>query len=155
MNSSDGQDRSTTCSHSETLLFLHPLKHKRSWIPTISRKSLEEVCPMFSFPHPDTSRLLTFCWQELGLLTTSGLGNVVQLRGLESENACCAVISDSLWSHGLWPTRLLCPWNSPGKNTEVGCHALLQRIFPTQGWNLGLLHCRQILYHLTHQSQKA
>jgi len=44
--------------------------------------------------------------------------------------------------------RLLCPWNSPGKNTGVGCHSLLQRIFPTQGLNPGLPHCRQILYHL-------
>ena len=39
------------------------------------------------------------------------------------------------------PTRLLCPWNSPGKNTGVGCHSLLQGIFPTQGLNLGFLHC--------------
>ena len=39
----------------------------------------------------------------------------------------------------------------PGKNTGVGCHALLQRIFSTQGSNLCLLHCRQILYHLSHQ----
>src|SRR5574340_839742 len=38
------------------------------------------------------------------------------------------------------PTRLLCPWGSPGKNTGVGCHALLQGIFPTQGSNLCLLH---------------
>ena len=37
---------------------------------------------------------------------------------------------------------------SPGKNTGMGCHFLLQRNFPTQGLNLGLLHCRQILYHL-------
>ena len=37
--------------------------------------------------------------------------------------------------------------DSPGKNTGVGCHALLQRIFPTQGLNTGLLNCRQILYH--------
>ena len=50
--------------------------------------------------------------------------------------------------HGLQPFRLLCPWNSPGKNTEVGYHSLLQGIFPLQGSNLGLLHCRQILYHL-------
>ena len=49
------------------------------------------------------------------------------------------------------PTRLLCPWNFPGKNTGVGCHSLLQWIFPTQGLNLGLLHCRQILYHLSQQ----
>ena len=41
--------------------------------------------------------------------------------------------------------------DSPGKNTGVGCHALLQGIFPTQGSNEGLPHCRQILYHLSHQ----
>ena len=39
----------------------------------------------------------------------------------------------------------------PGKNTGVGCHALLQGIFPTQGLNQGLLHCRQMLYSLSHQ----
>ena len=42
--------------------------------------------------------------------------------------------------------------DSPGKNTGAGCHALLQRIFPTQGSNPGLLHCRWILYHLSHQA---
>ena len=42
-------------------------------------------------------------------------------------------------------------WNSPGKNTGVGSHFLLQGIFPTQGSNPGLLHCKQILYHLSHQ----
>ena len=41
--------------------------------------------------------------------------------------------------------------DSPGKNTGAGCHALLQGIFTTQGSNPGLLHCRQILYHLSHQ----
>ena len=41
--------------------------------------------------------------------------------------------------------------DSPGKNTRVGCHALLQGIFPTQGLNPGLTHCRQILHHLSHQ----
>ena len=45
----------------------------------------------------------------------------------------CSVVSDSLQSHGLLPTRLLCPWDSPGKDAEVGCHAVLQRSFPTQG----------------------
>ena len=40
--------------------------------------------------------------------------------------------------------------DSPGKNTGVGGHALFQRIFPTQGLNPGLLHCRPILYHLSH-----
>ena len=48
-------------------------------------------------------------------------------------------------------SSLISPWNSPGKNTGVGCcHALRQGIFPTQGPNLGLLHCRQILHSLSH-----
>ena len=46
---------------------------------------------------------------------------------------------------------LLCPWDSPGENTEVDCHSLLQGIFLTQRLNLSLLHCRQILYCLSHQ----
>ena len=41
--------------------------------------------------------------------------------------------------------------DSPGKNTGVDCHVLLQGIFPTQGWNPGLPHCRRIHYHLSHQ----
>ena len=61
------------------------------------------------------------------------------------------VMSNSLWSHELEPTRLLCPWDSPGKNTGVSHHALFQGIFPTQGPNPGLPHCRWILYHLSYQ----
>ena len=53
----------------------------------------------------------------------------------------------------LQPTRLLCPWDSPGKNTGVSSHYLLQGIFLTQGLNPGLLRCRQILYHLSHQGR--
>ena len=62
-----------------------------------------------------------------------------------------SVLSDSLGPRGLWPTRLLCPWDSPGKNTGVGGHSLLQGIFPTQGLNPDLLRCRQTLYCLSHQ----
>ena len=51
----------------------------------------------------------------------------------------------------VWATRLICPWNSPGRNTGMGSHSLLQGVFPTQGSDLGLLHCRQIIYHLSHQ----
>ena len=47
------------------------------------------------------------------------------------------------------------PRDSPGKNTGVGCHALLQEIFPTQGLNPRLPHCRHILYHLSHQGNPA
>jgi len=48
-------------------------------------------------------------------------------------------------------TRLLCPWDSPGNNTRVGGHFLLQRIFPTQGSNPDLLHCWQILYQVSYK----
>ena len=65
----------------------------------------------------------------------------------------CSVMSDSLGPRGLSPPRLLCPWNSPGKNTRVSCYFLLQGIFLTQGSNLHFLHHlhdRWILYHLCH-----
>ena len=55
-------------------------------------------------------------------------------------------VSDSLSPSGPKTARLLCPWDSPGKNSAVGCHALPQGIFPTQGSNPGLPHCKQILY---------
>ena len=68
-------------------------------------------------------------------------------RSLSAHFACvCAKslqLCLTLWPYGLWPARLLCPWGSPGKNTGVGCHPLLQGIFPTQGSNpcfLCLLH---------------
>ena len=77
------------------------------------------------------------------------------LRGHTKWRVSRSVVSDSLWPHGLQPSRLLSPWNSPGKNTGVGCHSLLQGIFPTQGWNLVLLHCRQILYHLSCQGSQS
>ena len=55
-------------------------------------------------------------------------------------------MSDSLRPHGLYS-----PWNSPGQNTGVNSLSLLQGIFPTQGLGPGLLHCRQILYQLSHK----
>ena len=52
-----------------------------------------------------------------------------------------SVVSNSLPPQGLWPTRLLCPWNFPGKNTGVGCHFLQEGIFPmTQGLNPHFLY---------------
>ena len=60
-------------------------------------------------------------------------------------------MSDSQRPQGLQPTRLLRPWDSPGKNTGVCCPALLQGIFPTQGPDPSLPHCRQILCLLNYQ----
>ena len=58
----------------------------------------------------------------------------------------CSVVSNSLQPHGLYSSR-----NSPGQNSGVGSFSLLQGIFPTQGSNLGLPYCRQILYQLSHK----
>ena len=60
-----------------------------------------------------------------------------------------SVMSDSVTP---WTVAYQAPlWNSPGKNTGMSCHSLLQGIFLTQRLNPGLLHCRQILYHLSYQ----
>ena len=65
---------------------------------------------------------------------------------LKSESH--SVMSNSLQPHGLYS-----PWNSPGQNTGVSSHSFLQGIFLTQGLNPDLLHCRQILYQLSHQER--
>ena len=62
----------------------------------------------------------------------------------------CLVASDSLWPMDCNPPDSSVHGDSPDKNTGVGCHGLLQGIFPTQGSNPGLLHCRWILYWLSH-----
>ena len=65
---------------------------------------------------------------------------------VKSGSESHSVVSNSLRPHGQYR-----PWNSPGQNTGVGNLSLLQRIFPTQGSNPGLLHWRQILYQLSHK----
>ena len=65
---------------------------------------------------------------------------------LSVESESHSVVSDSLQPHGLYG-----PWNSPGQNTGVRSLSLLQGIFPAQGSNPGLLHCRWILYQLNHK----
>ena len=72
-----------------------------------------------------------------------------KIRKVKSEVA--QVVSNPLQPHGLQPSRFLCPWDFPGNSTGVDCHFLLQGIFPTQGSNPGLPHCRQMLYCLSHQ----
>ena len=70
----------------------------------------------------------------------------VSWKVVESESESRSVVSDSLPPHGLYSPR-----NSPGKNTGVGSLSFLQGIFPTQGLNPGLPHCRRILYQLSHK----
>ena len=68
------------------------------------------------------------------------------IKGEKSESESCSVMSDSLRPHGIDS-----PWNSLAQNAGVGSLSRLQGIFPTQGLNPGLPHCRQILYQLSHQ----
>ena len=73
-----------------------------------------------------------------------GFGREVIKDEVESESS--SVMSNSLGSHGLYS-----PWNSPGQNTEVEILSFLQGIFPAQGPNPGLPHCRWMLYQLSHK----
>ena len=87
------------------------------------------------------SHFIIFSDTPLSVLTTLWVA-------VESESEVaqlCSTLCDPM------DCSLLCPWDFPGKSTGVGCHFLLQRIFPTQGSNLGFPHCRQMLYHLSHQ----
>ena len=70
--------------------------------------------------------------------TESDTTKVTQQQQL-SKKPVRSVMSNFLQLYGLYPARLLCPWDSQGKNTGVGCHFILQGIFPTQGWNLHFL----------------
>ena len=100
-----------------------------------------EICSPWSLPTP------------LLLIQRSRRGR--QQSAIKMPNSSSRVnrsaVSDSLSPHGMQTARLLCPWDFPGKHTGVGCHFLLQGAFPTQGSNRGLLHCRRILYHLSHR----
>ena len=66
---------------------------------------------------------------------------------------CCEIESRSVVSDSLQPHGLYSPWNSPGQITGVDSLSLLQRIFPTQGSNPGLVHCRWILHQQSHQGK--
>ena len=101
----------------------------------LQARTLEWVAifsPTGSFwPRDRTSLSWVFCIEQVYSLPTVPPGKPLFIH-------VCAVLScsgpsDSLWPHGLQPASLLCLWNSPGKNPRVGCYALLQGMFPTQG----------------------
>ena len=96
----------------------------------------------FVLPHP---------FSRIKILSKYNLIHILSSVNLVCGCVSRSVVSDFLQPHGLQPARLICPWNSSGMNTGVDCHSLLQRIFPTQGTNPGLLHCWQILYHLSYR----
>ena len=83
-------------------------------------------------------------WAAFHMFTNICLSSSV--KSLSRSFMYYSQLSNSLWPHGLYN-----PWNSPGQNTGVGGLSLLQGIFPTQGSNPGVPHCRLILYHLSHK----
>ena len=110
-----------------------------------------------SHPYMTTGKTIAFTrWTFVGKVMSLlfiMLSNFVKaFLPRHSSSVSHSVVSDSLWPRGLWPTRLLCPWDSLGKNIGVDCHSLLQRLFLTQGLNSCLLHCRQILYRLNYSA---
>ena len=81
----------------------------------------------------------------------SMVSDIYYVFNITVKSVSYSVVLDSLRPNGLWPAKLLCLWISPGKNIGIGCLFLLQGIFPTQGSNPGLPHCRRILYQMSHK----
>ena len=115
------------------------------WTARVRRKGKSPCrvqCAWFQIRQERTSHSL-----ERKTLVESLLQSLLlPLDQFPSESESCSVVSNSLQACGLYS-----PWNFPGQNTGVGSLSLLQGVVPTQGSNTGLLHCRQILYQLSHQ----
>ena len=130
------------------------------WVVTLRRKTLplklSSLLNLLSVPavkYKSHYVLSILRKKTLGILCWSSdwelplqLAQVWSLVRKLSESESHSVVSDSLRPRGLCS-----PWHSPGQNTGVSSLFLLQGIFPTQGLNPGLLHCRQILYQVSHK----
>ena len=97
---------------------------------------------------PSHISLCMKCHPHLKCFPWEGFGGVILLQPCVFSHL---VVSDSVRPQALWPARFLRCWNSPGENTGVGSHSFLLGVFSREGSNPGLPHCRQILYHLSHQ----
>ena len=123
----DGCPSSNTVSQRESIL---PIQ------PSVSVQAVHRLDETHSHLHYSVPPLESKCHPDTSSKTHS----------LKSETERHSVLSDSLRPHGLYS-----PWNSPGQNTGMGSLALLRGIFPTQGSNPGLPHCRWVLYQLSHK----
>ena len=121
------------------------LLHCRQILSQLSHKGNPRILEWVAYPFSRGSS-----WPRNRTVVSSIAGRFFYRRSYQgspkSESEGRSVVSDSLWPHGLYS-----PWNSPGQNTGVGSLSLLQGVFLTQGSNPGLLHCRWILYHLSHK----
>ena len=115
-------------------------------IKSRTRLSDQQFCALQGIFPIEGSNSCLLCLQlwQTDSLPLYHLGRPVD--SLESESESRSVMSNTLQPYGLYS-----PWNSPGQNTGVGSLSLLQGLFPTQGQNPGLLHCRRILYQLSHK----
>ena len=121
----------------------------RQKISSLKIKQKCEFHPSPWFPDPSLKRATWWAQQ----LWPEGMERTVLKQAWPDCTLCMlspSVVSNSWWLYGLYPARLPCPWDYPGKNIGVVCHFLHQMIFSTQGSNsslLWLLQCRQTLYH--------
>ena len=127
----------------------HGLLHARLPCPSPTPKACSNSCPSSRWYHPTTSSSVPFssylqsfpAFGSFPLSQFFALGGQSKVKALDTQS--CPTLCD----------RIVFSWDSPSKNTGVGCHFLLQGICPTQGLNLVLLHCRQILYRLSYQGK--
>ena len=147
----------------------HRRQHTRLPYPSLSPGVCSNSCPLSWWCHSAISSSVTSSpalnlSQHQGLFQWDGSSHQVvkvlefklQHQSFQWSISCFSHVQlfATPWKTPLWSARFLCLWNSPGKNTGVGCHFLLQGIFPTQGMNwhhLHLLYWRQILYLMSHQ----
>ena len=99
---------------------------------------------MYSLTVSQPPYMNQYCWTQIKVLASPSFWwlyhSLKEVKVLVTQS-CLTLCHPWTIAH-----QLLCPWDFPGKNVGVGCYSLLQGIFLTQGLNLGLLHCRQILY---------
>ena len=137
--------------------FISKCRYLKDTIHEMIRTVLRRTQSDFFYPNQGRKQAAT-----LALWVSRCLGEDIERKNGTQKGkeliCCCSVTSDVKWSEScsvvsdsLRPHGLYSPRNSPGQNTGVGCLSVLQGIFPTQGLNSGLLHCRQILYQLSHK----
>ena len=135
--------------------------------PRLNHQGLSSwlVKAYFISPHSKTGKINYLHMYQIHSLVTIlclpelELEKIVNSSVFTLWNAMCcvlslSVVSDSLRPHGLWSSRILCPWGLFRLEYWSGLPCPPPGIFPTQGSNPGLLHCRQILYHLSHQGSQ-
>ena len=118
-------DLTLTCSIQSSLLPLFPVANNRAWSNQLIQKRLNDLSRIHK------KKMILMYWLATYDNEFTYKWYIIYYHFLFAKSILllllnCSVMSDSLWPHRLWPSRVLCPWNFPGKNTGVGCHFLLQ-----------------------------